>query len=237
MSLTVSPIGKIKTPYKEKFAIPRQPGLATAALGVIEFEGACNDPNLLRGIEQFSHLWLIFQFHQTTAQGWSPLVRPPRLGGNEKLGVLATRSTFRPNNLGLSVVEFVDSEFRNGQLTLTVKGTDLLCGTPIVDIKPYIPYADSISDAQAGYANEAPLKALNTVFSDLAAAQIQQHEKSYPQFKSLIEQVLAQDPRPAFHRSHNSERVYGTRLYDFDVRWQVINNVNHVMEVILAEGK
>ena len=237
MSLTLSAIATIRTPYKEKFAIPRQPGLVTAAEGVIEFGAPYNDPNLIRGIEQFSHLWLIFQFHHTSEQGWSPLVRPPRLGGNEKMGVLATRSTFRPNNMGLSVVEFVKSEFKHGQLTLVVKGVDLVDGTPVFDIKPYVPYADALPHAQAGYAADAPCDDLPTDFSEQAKRTLAGLTDTIPHFEILIQQVLAQDPRPAFHKSQSSDREYGMRLYDFNIRWQVIAQRNVVTDIRIADEK
>lgn len=230
MSLSLSPIAFIKTPYKEKFAIPRQPGLVEAE-GVIEFVNEFNDPNLIRGIEQFSHLWLIFQFHQTAEQGWSPLVRPPRLGGNKKVGVLATRSTFRPNNLGMSVVEFVDCHFEKGQLRMRVKGMDLLDNTPIIDIKPYVPYSDSLDQAKGGFAGQAPAAEMLTEFSPRALSQLATAQKKLPAFKNFIEQVLAQDPRPAYQKNNTSERIYGMQLHDYNIRWQVINNTNKVLDL------
>ena len=130
MFINIQPIGKIHTPYKEKFAIPRQPGLAKSAQGKIIILEKFNYPNYLRGIEQFSHLWLLFHFHQTADKGQSPLVRPPRLGGNQKLGVFATRSTFRPNGIGMSVVEFGSVSYQNNQLSLIVQGIDLLDAHP-----------------------------------------------------------------------------------------------------------
>jgi len=162
-------IGTIKSPYQEKFAIPRQANLVTAAKGQIVLQGSANNSELLRGIEQFSHLWLIFVFHGTAQQGWKPLVRPPRLGGNKKMGVLATRSTFRPNPIGMSVVKLDSLETHlkaNKQQTiLHISGLDLLNGTPILDIKPYIPYSDALADAQAGFAQQAPLALLSVKFS------------------------------------------------------------------------
>ena len=237
MSLTIEPIAHIKTPFKEKFVIPRQPGLAPAAEGKVLFEPQYNDPNIIRGIEQFTHLWLIFQFHQTTQQGWSPLVRPPRLGGNEKLGVLATRSTFRPNNLGLSVVTLKEWDFNQGQLSLTVCGTDLMDGTPIFDIKPYIPYADIIADSQGGFANQAPQASMDTEFSPEARQHLVEAETCHPNLSTLIKQVLAQDPRPAFHKSKPSDRIYGTQLYDYELRWQVQGNKNLVVSLMPVKEK
>ncbi|WP_158967384.1 tRNA (N6-threonylcarbamoyladenosine(37)-N6)-methyltransferase TrmO [Paraglaciecola sp. L3A3] len=230
MSLDIKPIGLIRTPYKQKFAIPRQPGLVKSAVGTILFTSEFNDPNYLRGIEQFSHLWLLFHFHQTADKGHSPLVRPPRLGGNEKLGVFATRSTFRPNSIGMSVVEFDSVQFKNKQLNLQVRGIDLLDNTPILDIKPYIPYADNIENAQGGFANQAP-SCMQVKFSLDATQQINAYVKQYPQLEILISQVLQQDPRPAYRNKQELEKVYGMTLYEFNIQWQVSENCNHVLNI------
>lgn len=230
MTINIQPIGKISTPYKEKFAIPRQPGLAKSAEGKITFLAEFNDPNYLRGIEQFSHLWLLFHFHQTADKGHSPLVRPPRLGGNQKLGVFATRSTFRPNSIGMSVVEFAAVTFKNKQLTLTVKGIDLLDGTPILDIKPYVPYADNIMNASGGMAQHSP-ELMAVTFTEQASEQMQKLQQSYPEISNLIEEVLSQDPRPAYHQNSHSDKTYGMTLYDLNIQWQVIKQQNVVLAV------
>lgn len=230
MSINIHPIGTIRTPYKEKFAIPRQPGLAKSAIGEIRFCKEFNDPNYLRGIEQFSHIWLLFHFHQTAEKGHSPLVRPPRLGGNQKQGVFATRSTFRPNAMGMSVVEFADVSYQNKQLTLSVKGIDLLDGTPILDIKPYIPYADSVPDASGGMAQHTPkLMAVN--FSEQANQQLKEIASNYPRLSSLIVEVLSQDPRPAYHQDSHPDKTYGMTLYDLNIQWQVIERQNVVQSI------
>ena len=198
--------------------------------GNVFFNDEYNDPNYLRGIEQFSHLWLVFHFHQTSEQGHSPLVRPPRLGGNQKLGVFATRSTFRPNSIGMSVVEFADVSFQNKQLCLKIKGVDLLDGTQILDIKPYIPYADNVSHANGGIAQHSP-DLMPVVFSDHALQQLKQFTAHYPEIKTLISEVLSQDPRPAYHQDKSSDKVYGMALYDLNVQWQVINQQNVVKAI------
>ena len=144
-----------RTPYKQKFGIPRQPGLVNA-VGYIEFEPAFNHIDAVRGIEQYSHLWLLFCFHENLAQGWKTTVRPPRLGGNEKLGVFATRSTFRPNGIGQSVVKLHGVIQRKGKVCLVISGMDLLDGTPIVDIKPYIPFSDAIFRRQRRHSPRSP---------------------------------------------------------------------------------
>ena len=231
MTINIQPIGKISTPYKEKFGIPRQPGLVKSAEGQIIFFEEFNDPNYLRGIEQFSHLWLLFRFHQTADKGHSPLVRPPRMGGNQKLGVFATRSTFRPNSIGMSVVEFGAVSYQNKQLCLTVKGIDLLDGTPILDIKPYVPYADSITQASGGMAQHSP-ELMAVTFSKQANRQLVKIEQYYPALSSLIREVLSQDPRPAYHKYSCMDKTYGMTLYDFNIQWQVIDQQNVVLAIV-----
>lgn len=217
----IEPIAYIESPYKEKFAIPRQPGLADAAKGKVRFTPKFNQPDLVRGLEHYSHIWLIFQFHQTLTQGWKPLVRPPRLGGNEKMGVLATRSTFRPNSLGMSVVKLEQIHYQNKQLFLTISALDLLDGTPVFDIKPYIPYADSITTATSSIATSAPENTLQVNFAQSVQQQLTILETQYPKLTQLITQVLAQDPRPAYKKSHTDDKEYGIALYDLNIKWRL----------------
>lgn len=231
MTISLRHLAIIHTPYKQKFGIPRQPGLVSAAKGVITFCDEFNDPNMLCGIEQFSHIWLIFQFHQTLNQGWKPTVRPPRLGGNKKLGVLATRSSFRPNGLGMSVVKLESVNANDNAFELIVSGMDLLDGTPILDIKPYIPYSDSLDDAQAGYASDQPSSEMSVEFSATAKLQLASYQQAQPELANLIEQVLKQDPRPAYQKSKEQQRVYGMSLYDYNIKWHVENNISHVLEI------
>ncbi|MEP2652541.1 MAG: tRNA (N6-threonylcarbamoyladenosine(37)-N6)-methyltransferase TrmO [Paraglaciecola sp.] len=230
MNIAINPIGKISTPYPEKFAIPRQPGLVKSANGIIYFEKEFNDPNYLRGLEKFSHLWLLFHFHKTAEQGFKPLVRPPRLGGNNKQGVFASRSTFRPNGIGMSVVEFDSIHHHNNQLSLTVNGVDLIDGTPILDIKPYVPYADNINQASSEVAQYAP-ESMTVEFSTEAKAKITKIEHTYPNLKTLIQEVLSQDPRPAYHKTTEPEKIYGLSLYDLNIQWRVSNQINTVITV------
>ncbi|GAA0856085.1 tRNA (N6-threonylcarbamoyladenosine(37)-N6)-methyltransferase TrmO [Aliiglaciecola litoralis] len=235
MTIAIEPIAFIRTPYKQKFAIPRQPGLADAALGEIQFVEGLNDADFIRGIEQFSHLWLLFHFHQTHSADISALVRPPRLGGNQKIGVFASRSTHRPNNIGMSVVKLIHVEQRKTGPCLIVSGMDLVDMTPIVDIKPYLPYADAITDAQAGYAQAPPTQSLEVVFSKASLATIARHETTYPQLFTLIQQVLSQDPRPAYQQGKASDRIYGVKLFDFDVHWRVEQAQCIVEQILLVE--
>lgn len=212
------PIGHVISPYQEKFAVPRQPGLAKSAIGYCELTGEAGHPDCVRGLEQFSHIWILFQFHQTQAQGWKPLVRPPRLGGNEKVGVFASRSTFRPNAIGMSLVELLGIEQGKSEgkacVRLKVRGLDLVDGTPILDIKPYLPYAESVPEALAGYATDAPSSPLKVEFS----SQVQVPSA----LKPLIKEVLQQDPRPAYQQGQFSEREYGVTLAHHNVRFRYV---------------
>ncbi|WDE03111.1 tRNA (N6-threonylcarbamoyladenosine(37)-N6)-methyltransferase TrmO [Thalassomonas viridans] len=219
--ITLDIIGYVSSPYKEKFAIPRQPGIVSAAKGSIELTGQANNIELVRGLEQFSHLWLMFIFHGTSAQGWKPLVRPPRLGGNKKLGVLATRSTFRPNPVGMSVVKLDDIRLDNKNVRLDISGLDLLDKTPVIDIKPYVPYSDALPDASAGFAQEMPGNDLEVVFSNRAKADLAEASQAYPELEQLICQVLAQDPRPAYKSGQADDKCYGMHLHQFNIQWQM----------------
>lgn len=209
------PIARIHTSYGEKFGVPRQPGLAPSARGRIVFEKHCAQPEALRGLEGFSHLWLIFVFH--LAEGWSPTVRPPRLGGNERVGVFASRSPFRPNPIGLSVVkiERVEPDAPEGP-TVHVSGVDLVDGTPLLDIKPYVAYADALPEATGGFAPSAPETRLSVEIPEAVVARLAQAGPTVP---ALVREVLAADPRPAFH--DDPTREYGVSLEGFNVRFCV----------------
>ncbi|QUM75266.1 tRNA (N6-threonylcarbamoyladenosine(37)-N6)-methyltransferase TrmO [Moritella sp. 24] len=232
MSIQLETVGIIHTPYKEKFAVPRQPGLVSAAKAQLILSPPFDEADALRGLEQFSHVWLIFAFHETMDKGWNPTVRPPRLGGNERLGVFATRSTFRPNPLGLSVAKLDGITIKNNQCILNLSGIDLVDGTPILDIKPYVPYADSLPDAQAGYASDVPIADMPVLFSDEAVTQITAQHRKHPELRDFIAQVLAQDPRPAYKKNKTTRQEYGVKLYDFNVRWVVESDITTVVSVI-----
>ncbi|MFQ6370230.1 tRNA (N6-threonylcarbamoyladenosine(37)-N6)-methyltransferase TrmO [Shewanella sp. YIC-542] len=206
------------TPYKQKFGIPRQPGLVDFVRGHVELVPPYNHLDAVRGLEQYSHLWLLFSFHQNLAQGWKTTVRPPRLGGNEKLGVFATRSTFRPNGIGQSVVKLHHIHQHKGKVTLEISGMDLLDGTPIIDIKPYIPFSDAIPHACGGMAQDAPVQ-VDVHFSDKAMAHIMRLGPQYPGLQQLIVAVLAQDPRPAYKKAKEDPKRYQVALYDLDIFW------------------
>lgn len=229
--MNLTPIARVHSPWKQKFGIPRQPNLVPEAEGELQFAPEFADPNSLRGIEQFSHLWLLFAFHATAAQGWSATVTPPRLGGSERVGVFATRSMFRPNPIGLSVVEFAGVEQRGRELFLKVRGLDLLDGTPILDIKPYLPWADALPDARAGFAAGAPHSPLQVRFTPEAQAQLQHWQQQYPQLEALVTKVLQQDPRPAQHVRSDSAREFAMLLYELNIRWRCSGSLCEVLEL------
>jgi tRNA-Thr(GGU) m(6)t(6)A37 methyltransferase TsaA len=232
-------IGKVTSPYQEKFAIPRQPGLVNAAKGKISLINDANNEELVRGLEQFSHIWVLFVFHGTQQQGWKPLVRPPRLGGNKKTGVLATRSTFRPNPIGMSVVKLDSIEIIAKQVELHISGLDLLNGTPVVDIKPYIPYSDAITSANAGFAQQEPQAQLSVSFSEAAQLSLDKQIALQPELAELAQliiQVLAQDPRPAYKQNQHDEKIYGMSLYDLNIQWQ-LTSLRHIEVLSIAKNK
>ncbi|MFU8837821.1 MAG: tRNA (N6-threonylcarbamoyladenosine(37)-N6)-methyltransferase TrmO [Thiohalomonadaceae bacterium] len=212
-------IGIVHSPYREKFGIPRQPGLVDI-LATVELLPPYNRPEAARGLEAFSHIWLSFVFHGVAREAWKSMVRPPRLGGNERVGVFASRSTHRPNPLGLSVVELLAIEADAQGVRLQVRGADLLDGTPILDIKPYLPYADSLPEARGGYAPDAPAARLRVVFAPQAEQELGKWQGSYPELRGVLEQLLSLDPRPAFHRD-DAGRVYGLSVYEINVRFTV----------------
>lgn len=214
-------IGQVNSPYKEKFAIPRQPGLVSSAKGTISLIGDANNAELVRELEQFSHIWVLFVFHGTQEQGWKTLVRPPRLGGNKKIGVLATRSTFRPNPIGMSVVKLDSIDIKNQQVILHISAIDLLDKTPIIDIKPYVPYSDSIPHANAGFAQTQPSSNLQITFNEQAQAALALHSINFPDLALFVEQVLSQDPRPAYKQGKSDAKIYGMNLYDLNIQWQM----------------
>ena len=216
-------IAYVETPYKEKFGIPRQSGLAESTCGDIIFTPKFRNPDAVRGIEEFSHLWLIWSFSQS-GDRWSPTVRPPRLGGNQRMGVFATRSPFRPNNLGLSSVRLERVELHTPEgPVLHVSGADLMDGTPIFDIKPYIPYADCHPDAQAGFTAQLDERMV-TVECPPELLQ-----KVPAETQDALLAVLSHDPRPSYQ--HDPERVYGMAFAGWNVRFRVQEKTLTVCEV------
>jgi tRNA-Thr(GGU) m(6)t(6)A37 methyltransferase TsaA len=221
-------IGVIATPFKQKFGIPRQSQALSRATGFIQFASDINPVNACRGLDAFSHLWISFIFHKNIQSGWKDTVRPPRLGGNEKVGVFASRSTYRPNPIGLSVVKNIGLNEYN---ELEVAGVDLLDQTPIIDIKPYIHYADSVYDAISGYAEGAPTQKMQVNYSPLAYSKLKTLLNTYPDFEGLLNNILEQDPRPAYKSGMLDEKIYSVLLHDVDVKWQVRSTINYVLDI------
>lgn len=217
-------IARMESDFPDKFGIPRQSGL-TSLTSRIVFEPEFRDPNALRGIEGWSHLWILWIFSEAVRPGWSPTVRPPRLGGNERVGVFATRSPFRPNNIGLSSVklERVEHTENEGDV-LIVSGADLMDGTPIIDIKPYVPYADAHPEASGGFAAEKFGKKLKVVFPEELLSRVE------PGKREGLKDLLAEDPRPAVQ--DDPERVYGMRFSDVEIKFVVSDGVLTVVDVI-----
>lgn len=204
--------------------MPRQPGLTRYARADLVIEPPFDREDAFRGLETASHLWLTFQFHEAVRAEWRPVVRPPRLGGNKKVGVFASRSPFRPNSLGLSVVRNEGLLRKDGRLVLQISDHDLIEGTPILDIKPYLPFADSVAGASLGWAETPPTEKLPVVFLPEAEQQLSQlPADKYPDLRLLIEDVVSYDPRPSFRRGREEERIYGAHLYDLNVRFRFVN--------------
>ncbi len=229
ISYTLTPIGIVESDFPDKFGVPRQAGLAPAAKASLVLLPPFDDPLAVRGLDAFSHLWLTFVFHlgpeQTGPGHWTPLVRPPRLGGNTRIGVFTSRSPNRPNRLGLSLVALVGIDTRDG-VRLALRGGDLVSGTPVLDIKPYLPWADTASDAIGGFAPERPPR-LPIEISPQADVVLSGRD-DHDSLRQLIIQVLAQDPRPAY-RKGAEVRVYGIRLRDVDVRFRVLEQAGQTL--------
>lgn len=224
----LTPIAHIRSDFPAKFGIPRQSGLVDSLRAAVIFEPPYRNPDALRGIEDFSHLWLIWHFSACEEKGWSPTVRPPRLGGNRRVGVFASRSPFRPNSLGLSCVHLIALETTPDLGThLIVAGADLMDGTPIYDIKPYVPYADSHPEAAGGFADTVPRRLLAVDIPEPLLACVPEDRRE------ALAGVLANDPRPPYQ--DDPERVYGLAFAGLDVRFQVEGEVLRVVSVRRAE--
>lgn len=233
------PIGVLSTCFKEKFGIPRQPGLVTGAEGVLKLRDEAFLKQALRELESFSHLWVIFVFHRHDAKSWKPSIRPPRLGGSRKVGVLASRSPHRPNPIGLSAVKLKRIDWdAPGGIEIHLEGVDILDGTPVLDIKPYLPYADSIPAASSGWAEEAIVRT-TVEFESQALQAIAERESRRPRLRELITEMLSLDPRPAFQKRRmppTSPEAQGTRygfaLHEFDVKWEIRNGSFYVLDIV-----
>ncbi len=224
MDITIKPIARMRSDFATKFGIPRQSGLVQQLRSTIVFEPEFRNEDALRGIEDFSHLWIIWQFSEAVRDGWAPTVRPPRLGGNTRMGVFATRSPFRPNNLGLSCVKLLGVEHTEEFGTVVhVGGADLMDGTPIFDIKPYIPYSDCKADATGGFTDTAGDFFLKVVFPDGLLQKLPEDKRD------AAIGVLSHDPRPSYQRKPG--RIYGLTFAGFDIRFTVEESTLTVVEI------
>lgn len=218
-------IAKIHTDFTEKFGIPRQSGLVPSSIGEIRFEGEFRNPDAIRGIEEYSHLWLLWGFSMSKREHINLTVAPPRLGGKERKGVFATRSPFRPNSIGLSSVRLEEVIYeQNGEPVLIVSGADLLDGTPIYDIKPYLPYTDSHPDAAGGFADTHKWDSIAVVFPDSLKQRLPEN------LQRTVLEVLSQDPRAAYNKK--PDYVYGMSYAGYDIRFVVENHVLIVKEIV-----
>lgn len=224
MDIHIQPIARMHSDFPAKFGIPRQSGLVEELRSTIVFEPEYRNADALRGIEEFSHLWVIWQFSEAVRQDWSPTVRPPRLGGNTRMGVFATRSPFRPNNIGLSCVKLLGVEqTKDFGTILHVGGADLMDGTPIFDIKPYIPYSDCHPEAAGGFTDSADAFLLQVDFPSSLLEQLPAEKRS------AVIGVLSHDPRPSYQRKPG--RIYGLTFAGYDIRFTVEENTLTVNEV------
>lgn len=246
-SYEFEPIGVVRTAFAEKFGIPRQPGMVSEAKGVIELNKHPFFAIACQKLETFSHLWIVFVFHEHGARDWKPSIRPPRLGGRKKVGVLASRSPHRPNPIGLSAVKLDRIDFDGPQgVRIHVSGVDLLDGTPVLDIKPYIPFADSIPDAHAGWAAE-PIEKFPVVFTEPALEAIEKHqsrlraEKNDPSIdlKRMVVEMLELDPRPASQKrkmppeNEDSKGLkFAFTIFDVDVKWMIREDGFSVLDLV-----
>lgn len=224
MQISMNVIARMKSDFPTKFGIPRQSGLVDTLHSTIIFQPEYRNPDSLRGLEDFSHLWIIWQFSEAVRDSWSPTVRPPRLGGNTRLGVFATRSPFRPNEIGLSCVKILSMEQTKDYGTVIhVAGADLMDGTPILDIKPYIPYADSHPEAIGGFTETANEYLLNVDCPDHLLSLVPEEKRS-----AMIG-VLSHDPRPSYQK--DPERIYGLTFSGFDIRFHVKDDILTVIDI------
>ncbi len=217
----------IHTDFSTKFGVPRQSNMVESLQATIVFEPEYRNPDALRGLEEFTYIWLLWGFSKVEKEGWTPMVRPPRLGGNTRMGVFATRSPFRPNPIGLSSVKLEKIEFNTTRgPVLHVLGADLMDKTPIYDIKPYLPYVDSHPEAMAGFASQPPLPKLQVVLEESQLALVPQEKRQ------ALQEVLAHDPRPSYQNM--PQRVYGMEFCGLEVRFMVEGEVLRVVSVTKA---
>ena len=223
-NITMHVIARMKSDFPAKFGIPRQSGLVKELVSTIIFEPEYQNQDALRGLENFSHLWIIWQFSEAVRENWSPTVRPPRLGGNTRLGVFATRSPFRPNPIGLSSVQILSfEETQEYGTVIHVSGADLMDGTPILDIKPYIPYCDCHTDATGGFTDTAQDFLLDVVLPESLLKKVPESKRQ------ALKEVLSHDPRPSYQK--DSDRIYGLSFAGLNIRFTVQNKILNVTDI------
>jgi tRNA-Thr(GGU) m(6)t(6)A37 methyltransferase TsaA len=223
----------VRTPFVEKFGIPRQGGLVDEIHATLVLDAPYNREAAWRGTEGFSHLWLLTWFHADKGAEAALTVRPPRLGGNARLGVFATRAPYRPNPVGLSLVRLLRVErLDNESVCIHVAGADVLDGTPLLDVKPYLPYVEALPEARGGFAPEDSGGRLQVVWTEQGRAACVAWSAHYPDLTALVEALLARDPRPAYRVDEDGGRLYGMRVYTLDVRWSVRDGVASVLDVV-----
>lgn len=236
MDFNFPAIGLVHSCFKEKFGIPRQPGLAPLACAEIELLPPYNDPAAFEGLEGCTHLWIQFVFHANKHEEWKAKVKPPRLGGNKTLGVFATRSPNRPAPIGLSVVRYRGIVEREGKLLVQISGVDILEGTPVLDIKPYVPYVDCVLEAENNFAAAPPELIAVDIPAALMAICVAYWQRTGTDLAGLITQILQQDPRPQYQQPE-PERVYGMKLLDLDVRWRYrLNGADWAIILVDLQG-
>ena len=217
--MVIQPIGVIHSCFSEKFGIPRQANMVPAATAILELLPPCNRHEMVRGLEQFSHLWVHFLFHETITEGWKATIRPPWLGGQKRVGIFASRSPHRPNHIGLSAVKLEAVRCEPGAVFLHLSGVDFLDRTPVVDIKPYVPYSDCLETASCGYADGKIPQVTVTFAAEAMTFGLIYKEATGRNLVQLIDEILRNDPRPASQKGH--KRCFGMLLWDVNVRWQV----------------
>jgi tRNA-Thr(GGU) m(6)t(6)A37 methyltransferase TsaA len=229
-SWTFQAIGRVHSPLKEKFGLPRQSGLVPAIKGQIEILAPFDRDEAFDQLEGYSHIWVISVFHLAMRERWQARVRPPRLGGNVRVGVFASRAPYRPNPIGLSLCALHGIERKQGRLMLLISGCDLVDGTPVLDIKPYLPYSDQVAEARAGFSDQLSRGLLTVSWSVQAQQQIQQATSLQPDLAQLVEALIIQDPRPAYQHADDGQE-YGMRIYDFNVRFSVTGKDATILSV------
>lgn len=233
--IPVTPIGVIRSVFTDRFGIPRQPNLVTAAEARLILLPPYDREEALDGLDGFSHIWLLFLFHTCVGAGWRPKVRPPRLGGRRKIGVFASRAPYRPNPIGLSAVEYLGFDRTTDGLTLRLRGVDMLDGTPVLDIKPYLRYADAIPTASAGFADAPPCADQQVLFTNEAQSQLLRFDPDGArQLQRLIVQTLRLDPRPGYMDRYPDRTEFAMRLADLEIGWRQTDRAALVYRVAPA---